>query len=243
MVAIYQRHPLIAVLATIAAVLAGVIGLELALGTTSGKPTEAKPATASELKVVPPVVATPPEQAYPETVSRPLFIVTRRPAPEAPAQQSALVKGQFVLSGVTIHGDTRIALLREKSSGRTHRVEVGKVVNGITLASVEADRVVLALGGDREELVLTVQRPPPQMLPQAAVPAPAPQSGPAPMAAPQLPPVAMPISGAGPALPPGFNPAPSAPPGQPVAPLSSTTILTPEEVLARRRARRVQGTP
>ena len=46
-----------------------------------------------------------PEQAYPETVARPLFIPTRRPAPEAPvAAQGALQKGQFVLQGVDRRG-------------------------------------------------------------------------------------------------------------------------------------------
>ncbi len=192
-------------------------------------------------------MATAPE-TYPDTVARPLFIATRRPAPEAPAVQGgAMVKGQFILQGVTIVGETRIALLREKSSGRTHRVERGKDINGITLASVDPDRVVLAQGPDREEVVLTVQKgppPAPTTLPAAGPSAPLPVPGPV------APPLANPISaphavtGAGPFLPPGFNPtpAPAQPPTPPAAAPGQAAAqpLTPEETLARRRARRVQ---
>ena len=164
---------------------------------------------------------------------------------------STMAKGQFILQGVTIRGDTRIAFLREKSSGRTHRVERGKDVNGVTLASVENDRVVLAQGADREELVLSVQKGPP---PAAQPPTPGPFSLPVqapsmpanPIAAP--PAIGQPVVGAGPFLPPGFNPQPAPPAPPATAPAtatgtapapSSAPALTPEEVLARRRARRV----
>jgi hypothetical protein len=251
MPAVLQRHPLVAVLAVVAAILAAVIGFELALGTTSARSSAGtkRPAPA-EVKLLPAVVASAPEQAYPEMAARPLFTPTRRPAPEAPAAQaSAMVKGQFTLQGVTIVGDTRIALLREKSSGRTHRVERGRDVNGMTLASVDADRVVLAQGADREELVLMVQKgPSPPVQPTVAV-------GPAGVLAPQQPavpprvnpiaaPPGQPITGAGPFLPPGFNPtpAPAATPTQPAAGAqTSAAPLTPEELLARRRARRTPG--
>ncbi len=244
-----QRHPMLAALAVVAALLAVIIALELALGSTTARIPEASRAGPPESKLLPPIVTMAPEQAYPETAARPLFTPTRRPAPEAPTQQSAMVKGQFILQGVTIHGDTRIALLREKASGRTHRIERGRDVNGLTLASVEPDRVVLAQGPDREELVLTVQKGPPA--PPQPVPAPgaagtivAPPPQAAPLPNPFAPPVGHAITGAGPFAPPGYNPAPQAP-SAPVQPAqgaqSSTAPLTPEELLARRRARRSSG--
>ena len=247
-----QRHPMLAALAVVASLLAGVIALELALGSTTARiPAASNRAAPAESKLLPPIVATAAEQAYPETAARPLFTPTRRPAPEAPAQQGAMVKGQFILQGVTIHGEIRIALLREKASGRTHRVERGKDVNGMTLASVDTDRVVLALGADREELVLTVQKaplpPPPQTAAALAGPPPPPL---APLPNTIATPVGQPVSGAGPFLPSGFAPAPSTPAAAPAAPAqpaagaqSSLAPLTPEEVLARRRARRVPGAP
>ena len=243
MPAIFRRHPMLAALAVVAALLAAAIGVELVLGTPTVRPSAAakRPAPA-ESKLLPAVVATAPD-AYPETVARPLFVATRRPAPEAPSQESTMVKGRFILQGITIHGDTRIAFLREKASGRTYRVERGKDVSGATLATVDTDRVVLAQGGDREELVLSVQKappPPPQPVqpgPFVAPPAPAQPVAASPIVTPSI---GQPVTGAGPALPPGFNPAPAAPANAPAAGAQPAAAqLTPEEVLARRRARRV----
>ncbi len=244
-----QRHPMLAALAVVAALLAVIIALELALGSTTARIPEASRAGPTESKLLPPIAAIAPEQAYPETAARPLFTPTRRPVPEAPTQQSAMVKGQFVLQGVTIHGDTRIALLREKASGRTHRVERGRILNGLTLASVEPDRVVLAQGPDSEELVLTVQKGPPAPpqsgpVPAAAGPIVAPTPPAVPLPNPFPPAPGQAVSGAGPFLPPGYNPPPQAPsaPAQPAqGAQSSTAPLTPEELLARRRARRSSG--
>jgi hypothetical protein len=254
---ILQRHPMLAALAVVASLLAAAIGIELALGTPSVQPSPAAKRPAPDSKLLPAVVATSPD-AYPETVARPLFIATRRPAPDAPAQQASIPKGQYILQGVTIHGDTRIAFLREKSSGRTYRVERGKDVNGVTLASVEPDRVVLALGGDREELVMTVQKgpPPPAQPPQPAQPVPfvqAPTPASPQVQSPIAAPVGHAVTGAGPFLPPGFNPNPTpAPPARPAtapapagtapgtAPAQAEAPLSAEETLARRRARRVQ---
>ena len=70
-----------------------------------------------------PVVAAAPEQTYPETANRPLLTPTRRPRPRGQARPAPLVQqGQFTLLGVTIAGNTRIAMLNDKTSGRIHRV-------------------------------------------------------------------------------------------------------------------------
>ena len=113
------------------------------------------------------------EQGYPETVNRPLFVVTRRPAPPPPPPtppKPAMQKGQFILLGAIITKDVSIALLKEKSSGKTHRVKKGKEVNGITLEKVEAGKVTLTQGDDSEELTLKINAAP---KPAPAPPAPA----------------------------------------------------------------------
>ena len=66
-------------------------------------------------------------------------------------------KGQFILLGVTIARDVSIALLKEKSTGKTHRVKKGKEVNGITLEKVEAEKVTLTQSDESEELTLKIQ--------------------------------------------------------------------------------------
>jgi hypothetical protein len=263
-----QRHPQAFGLAVVAAILAVVIALEAGFGVgllpTTTAPA-AKPAVVADAKLVPPMSPSNPDQAFPETASRPLFTPTRRPAPAAPSGANTMVKGQFILQGVMGVGGLQIALLREKSNGRVHRVEKGKDVNGVTLSSVEHDKVVLSQGGDQETLTLAVQKAPAgPPVPGAPVPAqaaaaaagPFGPSGPAPGAHPAQPPVTPPTAaapaqhpGAGPVPNPatrsGFGPFQPPPQAQPQAGNAATgadqaTPLTPEELLARRRARRQQ---
>ena len=226
---------------------------------------------------MPPLAATAPEQAFPETTARPLFTPTRRLAPEPAAaqQQPAFVRGQYVLLGVTIARDTRIALLREKSTGKIVRVARGTQVNGITLSSVDPETVTLSMNGEQEQLPLTVQKagtpgqatpggPPAVPAASAALQGPFGATGQAPGMPPGVPPnlVSTPIpvppagfAGSGFPMPPGAT-APGPPQGAPipgmpgmptpatVTPRSTATDpnagLSPEEILARRRARRAQ---
>ena len=236
-----QRNPLLVALAAVALMLAVAIGLEAVFGSSVTSALDSagrKRAVPAEAKLLPPLAAISPEQAYPETAARPLFLPTRRPAPEAPASaQGALQKGQYILQGVIIVGDNRIAMLREKSSGHIHRVEQGKEVNGIKVVAIERDNVTLASGSDEEKLPLTVQKP-------AGAPS-AVQAGPFGVA----PPGAVPPAPVQPPQPGAFNPAgPGAAPmpapvganpaARPVpeATAAGPTPLTPEEALARRRA-------
>ncbi len=260
-----RRNPLVGVLAAISILLAVVIAVEARFGATlrdAMRPSSGKPALPTDSRLLPPVIATAPEQAYPETTARPLFIPTRRPAPEiVAAPQSAMTKGQFVLAGVITVGDNRTALLREKSNGRIYRVERGKEVNGMKVADIQREQVTLALGGEQEVLNLAVLRPSagaamgsavvqgpfagitanpgapppppgPGVLPSGLM---APGGFPAPGSAPGAAPVTMPSNPGNP-IPAmsGVNPAARAIPEAP------GVALTPEELLARRRARRTQ---
>jgi hypothetical protein len=263
MIAFFRRHPLMLSLAVLAALLVVVIGLELGFGTrlrSALNPSVPKRAAAAEAKLLPPLLATAPEQAYPETATRPLFTPTRRPAPPpeaAAATQPAFKRGQFVLQGVTIVGDNRIALLREKSTGRIHRVARGREVNGIKVAEIQPEAVTLALGAETEVLTLDVQKgaaaggaAPAAAMTLGPFAPPAPSSPqPAAFAAPPpaQPVASMPIPAripGAPATSAGVFPAPASAPGanppQPSAPEATTNPMSPEELLARRRARRTQ---
>ncbi len=249
------RQPLVVALAVAAAVLLTVLGFETGFGTRlrTGIPATTARAPAAQSKLLPPLAASDAEQLYPETTARPLFIATRRPAPkQEAAQQSAMKRGQFQLQGVTIAGDIRIALLREKSSGRIHRVEKGKDINGMKLAEVSPESVTLAQGGEQEVLPLQVQKYTPGATTSSTGPFGAPggflppgtptPAGAAPVAPQQ------PQSGFGPhpsannplSVAPRVNPAPPANSVAPQVPQASTSMVTPEELLARRRALRNQ---
>ena len=253
MIAAITRRPLVALLALVAALLVVVIALEAGLG-GSFSPAPAPPpraAAPAQAKLLPPVAAQAPEQAYPEMAARPLFTPTRRPAPvETAAGKPAFARGQYLLQGVIAIGDQRTALLKEKSSGKIHRVDRGQEVNGITVESVEPTEVTLAMNGEREKVALVVQRPetPGRMAGAAPTPA-ADPAGPftpqAPTSVTQAPAAAaaqpgqvqaVPNAATRPATPSGRAPTTAG------APPPTTQPMTPEELLARRRARRNQPT-
>jgi len=95
-----------------------------------------------------------------ETTARPLFSASRRPAPgttQAGSEKSgALSRGRYALTGVSISRVQRVALLRDAATGKTVRVEQGKELSGVLVESVSPGKVVLKLGGEREEIVLAV---------------------------------------------------------------------------------------
>lgn len=126
------------------------------------------------------------QAGFPEWLSRPLFWAGRRPmADGSKSGPTAFKKGQFLLVGVVMGPRYRGALLRDVETGKTEAVAEGAQIRGITLGDVAADRAVLRLGADTEELMLALQRgtrglgaalPMPAGAPtMAASPAPVPQ--------------------------------------------------------------------
>ena len=250
MIDVLQRRPLTAILAGVAAVLLIAIGIETGFGTRLRRDPPAEPtksAAPPDAKLLPPLALVSPEQAYPETTARPLFVPTRRPAPVETVAKSSFERGQYVLQGVIVVGDQRTALLKEKTSGRVHRVDKGKDFNGVTVEAVEPTKVTLAMGGERETLNLTVQKaggPGAPGAPAAAHPEGGPFAAaaaqPAGAAAASQPP---PQLGAPPiTVPPASARVPHATPNPVPSPTARGQPMTPEELLARRRARRNQPT-
>ena len=264
----FQRNPAIVALAALAALLAAALAVELAVTGRHAEDAPARRAVAAEAKLLPPLAPVVPEQAYAETAARPLFVPTRRPAPElAAATAPAFQRGQFTLQGVIVVGDSRTALLREKANGRIHRLEAGKDVNGVKVLQIDPTVVTIGMGDEREALPLSVQRaagaqPAPGGAPaQAAVgqgpfapaapasPFPQPTGAP-PVFPPRMPPGAQPPG----AQPPGNVPFPTGPQVSPANPpaipgaaapagtpgVADAAPMSPEELLARRRARRAQ---
>lgn len=144
-------------------VLAGVIAYEWQWGERFGqeitkmrKP-DAKAVFAAPL---PEFILPPRETAYNETLTRPLFIPTRRGSPASHAGRQQMKKGQFVLSGVIIVPGQRLALLRDVTTGKSERVEQGHEIRGMLAERVDAGAIVLKQGSETEELVLMVQRAP-----------------------------------------------------------------------------------
>ncbi|MES2932269.1 MAG: hypothetical protein V4805_02110 [Pseudomonadota bacterium] len=200
--------------------LGAIIGRELDWGRKlhSKVPTSKVPVHKSTPVVLQPEFGLPQlDQTYGEMLARPLFVPTRRPPPPPPPPvpvvppKPMMRKGQFVLLGVIITKDKKIALLREISNGKSVRVELGSEINGIKLEKLEHDKAIFKQWDDQEELILKVQAmPKPQPMPQ-------------------------PVVGGGVPLPAGTQPVP--PPGA-VPGQNSPVANDPTGIIARRRALR-----
>ena len=106
----------------------------------------------------------PPPDRFLDITVRPLFIVTRRPAPTPPPPtppKPGMVKGQFVLMGTTVVGASKFAFMIEKAGNKSRVVAEGKEINGIMVREVTTERVVLSQYDDTEVLVLKTIKPPP----------------------------------------------------------------------------------
>jgi len=249
---ILRRYPLVAALAAVGVLLFLIIVAEIFWGSPALPAIAPAGANAAftEAKLLPSLASVSAEQAYPETGARPMFSPTRRPAPQAVAS-TTMAKGQYVLQGVTIVGDVRIALLRDSKANRMYRVEKGRDINGVIVSDIEPERVTLRQGDDSEVLNLTVQKPGGA----AAAPSTTSASGPfaAPPSAAPAPavPAAAPAQPQGSAMPAPQSPSGFGPPRRDVPPPAGAAAAqtgeggtaqganaTPEELLARRRARR-----
>lgn len=173
----YDRRYLIAILLVLAAVsLMAVIGTEIGWGQRISLPTPVSKPQQTKVALAPlqPEFSLPPlEQTYTEVLVRPLFVPSRRPPPVPPPPPPvvpAMRKGQFVLVGVILTKEKNIALLREIANGKISRVEQGKEINGILVASMEKEKVILKQWDDKEELVMKIQPMPKMPTAQAGPP-------------------------------------------------------------------------
>jgi hypothetical protein len=162
---------------------------------------------------------------------RPLFIVSRRPAPLAPVAEAAkpsMQRGQFLLTGTLVLPDGKFAFLFEKSANKSRVVAEGKEINGIRVASVGADRVVLQQYDDSETLELKTAVAP---LPVAQAPVPPPPAAQLPGASggPLRPPIfgGLPPAGAAPGMAGGMAGVPGAVPALDKKPPASAIRIGP----------------
>lgn len=139
--------------------LAAGIGVETDWGRQLRSPPIEQPAVKGDF--VKPDLAVPfslpPPDTFLETAARPLFIVSRRPAPAAPPPEPpkpTMKKEQFILTGVTIVQEGKFAFLLERAVNRARVVQEGKEINGIAVKQILPDRVVLTQFDDTEVLML-----------------------------------------------------------------------------------------
>lgn len=116
---------------------------------------------------------------FTETLTRPLFVSSRREAPPIPPPppppKPTMKQGQFVLLGTVLLDEGNMAILKETVGGKVRQITEGGLINGIKLERVQSDRVMLSQYEETEELrlkVLPSVKTPTAALPQARNPSP-----------------------------------------------------------------------
>ena len=163
-----QRHGLTVLIGVLVVALLAVIGLETQWG-SSLRPTPvvtiAQAPKAGDTSLLPAFVLPGVDAGFKESLDRPLFLPTRRPVPVTTATAQPLMKkGQFRLAGTVVNQELPFAFLVEIATGKGMRVAKGADIlsTGISVAAIDAVRVVLKQGDETEELSLrTASSPPP----------------------------------------------------------------------------------
>ena len=95
-------------------------------------------------------------QAYREILERPLFIRGREPPakPQAAAVSEQATPLRYLLEGVALSRDKRVALLRDPGSREQVSLEEGDEWQGWRVEQVLPDRVILSGDGQIRELLL-----------------------------------------------------------------------------------------
>ena len=180
---LFQRHGLTMLIGALIVGSLAVIGYETEWGTNirpHSAPVLGQVAKSGDTSLLPAFGLPAMDEGFKQTVDRPLFLPTRRPVPVlVGAVQPSMKKGQFRLAGTVVNRDLPYAFLVEIATGKGMRVAMGTEIisTGISVASVDAVRVVLKQGDETEELTLRTAsspRPPVALpgVPGVAVPGP-----------------------------------------------------------------------
>ena len=123
--------------------------------------------------------AVPPLDELSQTVERPLFSQTRRPAPAQtvvdsrsllPVKTAKLTPLAIELSAVILGSDRQYALFRKAAQKGLLRAEVGQSVDGWLVSEIRGDGVSLERGAERQALVLRTFKAPVRRAPVRKAP-------------------------------------------------------------------------
>ncbi|MBS0431941.1 MAG: general secretion pathway protein GspN [Proteobacteria bacterium] len=114
----------------------------------------ATPARLPPLKAAPAAPGVPPLQDFANVWEHPLFSPDRKPIAGAPDSGDGTSSNNLDLTGVILLPDLRMALLRDRATGRTLRIREGQSAEGASVIEVKPRSAVVEAGGTRLELAL-----------------------------------------------------------------------------------------
>ena len=193
----FEQHGIALLIGVLVLGLLGVIGVETQWGSSLRQPfvlTTGQAARSGDTLLLPAFGLPAIDAGFKETLDRPLFVPSRRPMPLASVTaQPTMRKGQFRLAGTVMNKELPFVFLVEIATGKGVRVAKGGDImsTGISVAEVDASRVVLKQGDETEELTLRTSSSPPRPAPLPSLPS----AGPAgTIPAPRPPPVGTVVS-------------------------------------------------
>ncbi len=164
-----RRQVAIILLCLLCMALVGIVHLELSRGADELGPTTAQGTPASQVKpssLEPASFAMAGIDSYREVLERPVFLQSRRPPPEE-RRGTVIQPSSLVLVGLIIAPDGQRALIQYGEPPRLQRVMVGQAIEGWSVESILADRIVVRHGDAEEELKLKLKGAP-RMPPRGA---------------------------------------------------------------------------
>jgi hypothetical protein len=146
---------LLALCGMLTLVLAYEVAVPVALPGVRGAPGIFRPAVVTFADTV----SSPTSEAYDDVEARPLFSPTRQAIADAPATATgASGTSDLSLIGVIIEGDERIALVKSPLMPFASSVREGDMIEGMSVATIAADRIVLSSGATRQVILLEANR-------------------------------------------------------------------------------------
>ena len=166
---VFEQHGLALLIGVLVLGLLSVIGVETQWGSSLRQPfvlTTGQAVRSGDTLLLPAFGLPAIDAGFKQTLDRPLFVPSRRPVPVVVgAVQPLMKKGQFKLAGTVLNKDLPYVFLVEIATGKGLRVARGADImsTGISVAEIDASRVVLKQGDETEELSLrTASSPPPR---------------------------------------------------------------------------------
>jgi hypothetical protein len=140
------------------AILGAIVYLEIAYGPFNPSSASLTP-PGGDIALAEPslaAVSLPPLEDFSEIVDRPIFIPSRQPilAEDGTAAGSGATRNQFVLVGVVIAAEERMAVMQRRSAREVLRVVEGQQVDGWTVESITPEGVRLRHDDLVEEIIL-----------------------------------------------------------------------------------------
>lgn len=153
------RNTLPTILALTCAALAAVLAVEAYTSPEAPVPVVPAPVVADDDagQMPPQTYPAKPLDSYAEIAERPVFSSSRRPSPAARKSTDGAGRSghdNLMLAGVIMLANKRLAMIETKKSASVVMVREGQAVEGWTIDSIAAEKVVISQGNEVFELLL-----------------------------------------------------------------------------------------